>query len=172
MRLIDADALKEDFKERLSNAHKWLEKAKDEEIKIRANAVITYICEVIMTIDYAPTVEPSLNLENITEEEIEKFKILWQRANSKGLLAIKEERPQGEWIPTSERLPSDNEPYEVLCCDIHGEIMIGHPFEDECSECGYSAESEFYEIYECIAWQPLPEPYKEGGKDGVEDVDQ
>ena len=98
MRLIDADALKEDFKKRLSNAHKWLEKAKDEEIKIRANAVISYICEVIMTIDYAPTVEPSLNLENITEEEIEKFKILWQRANSKGLLAIKEERPQGEWI--------------------------------------------------------------------------
>lgn len=58
MRLGDLDALKEDFKKRLSNAHKWLEKAKDEETKIRANAVITYICEVIMTIDNAPTVTP------------------------------------------------------------------------------------------------------------------
>ena len=131
MRLIDADALKEDFKERLSNAHKWLEKAKDEEIKIRANAVITYICEVIMTIDYAPTVEPSLNLKNITEEEIEKFKILWQRANSKGLLAIKEERPQGKW----------EEPFEMngktyhKCnhCHISSELILIDKF---CPNCG------------------------------------
>ena len=48
-------------------------------------------------IDNAPTIEPSLNLDNITDEEIEKFKIIWQRANSKGLLAISEERPHGEW---------------------------------------------------------------------------
>jgi len=80
-------------------------------------------------------------------------------------LAIKalEERPQGKWIPVSERLPSDDEPYEVLCCDNHGEIMIGHPFSDEESECGYSAENEGCFMYECIAWQPLPKPYEKGG---------
>jgi len=48
----------------------------------------------IEEIDNAPSVEPSLNLDGITDEEIEKFKIIWQRANSKGLLAINEDKPQ------------------------------------------------------------------------------
>ncbi len=48
-------------------------------------------------IDEAPSVKPSLNLDNITDEEVEKFKVIWQRANSKGLLAINEGKPQGEW---------------------------------------------------------------------------
>lgn len=97
-----------------------------------------------------------------------EYKSLWDTLD--GVMCIINnaptvERPQGKWIPVSERLPGDNEPYEVLCCDIRGEIMIGHPFEDECSECGYSAESECYEMYECIAWQPLPEPYEKEGKE-------
>lgn len=61
MRLIDADALKEDFKERLRNAKNWKENALnngDDEIAIRAEAIIDFICEVIMTIDNALTVEP------------------------------------------------------------------------------------------------------------------
>ena len=70
---------------------------------------------------------------------------------------------EDEWIPVSERLPSDNEPCEVLCCDIRGEIMIGYPFMDDESVSGYSAENEGCFMYECIAWKPLPEPYKKGG---------
>lgn len=60
MRLIDADALKEDFKARLEKAKNWKENAinrGDDELVIRATATIDFICEVIMTINNAPTVE-------------------------------------------------------------------------------------------------------------------
>lgn len=52
----------------------------------------------IIAIDNAPTVTPSLNLDNLTEDDVEKFKMIWQRATSKGLLVTIEERPRGEWI--------------------------------------------------------------------------
>lgn len=55
--LISREALKEDFKSRLSDCNEWIDKAKDKETKIRASAVKAFICEVIMTIDNAPTVE-------------------------------------------------------------------------------------------------------------------
>lgn len=61
IRLIDATALKEDFKTRLENAKRWEENAinrKDYEIAIRAKATSDFICEVIMTIDNAPTINP------------------------------------------------------------------------------------------------------------------
>jgi hypothetical protein len=56
MRLIDADALIEDFKSRLVDCNDWIENAKDKETKIRASAVKTFIAEVILTINNAPTV--------------------------------------------------------------------------------------------------------------------
>ena len=55
-RLIDANALRKDFVDRYHKAEDWIAKAKDEEIKIRAEATRDFIGEVIMTIDNAPTV--------------------------------------------------------------------------------------------------------------------
>ena len=60
------------------------------------------------------------------------------------------------WIPVSERLPE----HEVLCCDKRGEMMIGYPFYDGDSDTGFSAESEHEFMYSCVAWMPLPEPWK------------
>lgn len=61
-----------------------------------------------------------------------------------------------EWIPCSD----DNLPEkEVLCCDRCGEIMLGYIFKTE--EGTYNAESEHEYMYGCVAWQPLPQPYKE-----------
>lgn len=60
MRTIDADALCEEFKRRQRAALRWKEKAilaDDEEIKIRADAVLAFLSEVKLTIDNAPTVE-------------------------------------------------------------------------------------------------------------------
>jgi len=51
----------------------------------------------IEMLNNAPAVNPSLNLDNITEEDIEKFIVIMQRANSKGLLTINEDKPKGEW---------------------------------------------------------------------------
>lgn len=55
--LISREALIKDFEERNKACDKWIAKAKDEETKIRAEATKNFICEVIMTIDNAPTVE-------------------------------------------------------------------------------------------------------------------
>lgn len=56
MRRIDADTLKADFEERYKASEKWIARAEDEEIRIRAKATRDFILEVIMTIDRAPTV--------------------------------------------------------------------------------------------------------------------
>lgn len=124
--LISRNDLKEDFKKRLSNAHKWLEKAKDEETKIRANAVITYICEVIMTIDNAPTVEPD-NKYNIgfydgfmsAKENIEK----------------EPERPQGKWIRYRD---NPHQPEHIKCsnCGQYWSIAEHDKTFDFCFKCG------------------------------------
>ena len=65
-------------------------------------------------------------------------------------------RPQ-EWIPCKERLPRE---YEVLCCDIYKNYIVGHPFADDSASTGFCAESEGEFMYECVAWMPLPKPYE------------
>ena len=69
--------------------------------------------------------------------------------------------PAQIWIPCSERLPEE----EVLCCDIQNNIMLGYVFVDIKSDSGFSAENENCFMYECVAWMPLPEPYKAESED-------
>lgn len=83
--LISREALKEDFKARLVDCNEWIEKAKDNETKIRASAIKAFIGEVIMTIDNAPTVE------QFDDTELQRA-IGYADGYSKG----KNERPQGE----------------------------------------------------------------------------
>lgn len=71
------------------------------------------------------------------------------------------ELPLEKWISCSERLPEADDPFEVLCCDIHGNQLITHPFSSEEANTGYCAESEECYLYDCVAWMPLPEPYTE-----------
>lgn len=61
-----------------------------------------------------------------------------------------------KWIPVSDRLPNT----EVLCCDTHGEMIIAYVFTDKTSDTGFSAESDTEYMYNCVAWQPLPDPWK------------
>lgn len=74
---------------------------------------------------------------------------------------VAEEYKDG-WIPCSERLPEE---YTVLCCDNYGEMIVGHPYFDEVSNTNYSVESDNEMMYDCVAWQPLPEPFKERDSD-------
>jgi hypothetical protein len=62
-----------------------------------------------------------------------------------------------EWIQCKERLPRE---YEVLCCDIYKNCIVGHPFADDSASTGFSAESEGEFMYECVAWMPLPKPWE------------
>jgi len=63
---------------------------------------------------------------------------------------------RSQWIPCSERMPDE----EVLCCDTRGEMIIGYPYQDEESSTGYGAVLDDVVMIDCIAWMPLPEPYK------------
>lgn len=86
VRLIDANALCEEFKKRYMAALRWKEKAilaDDEEIKIRADAVLTFLSEVKLTIDNAPTAD---DWENYSTK-------LWKEAYEQG----KADRPTGVW---------------------------------------------------------------------------
>jgi len=92
------------------------------------------------------------------------------------------DRPQGEWIPCSERLPEDIHPVIVTWKNndpksyyqyIVGKHFIGTAHyhrgkwywyssttEDLLAEYGKCDGEEFDEAIECIAWMPLPEPYE------------
>lgn len=95
MRLIDADKFKEDLMKL------WDYSCVD---GITATTVLK---QVIQDLDNAPTVTPSLNLENVTEEDIKKFRLILQRATGKGLPTFVEERPQGEWARHDEFYEDD-----------------------------------------------------------------
>ena len=72
------------------------------------------------------------------------------------LRALPPVNPAQKWIPCSERLP-DN---AVLCCGENGEMIIGYPYEDDDYYTGYCAENDGTILVDCVAWMPLPEPYK------------
>lgn len=95
-------------------------------------------------------------------------------------LAIKalEEKPQSEWIPVSERLPNDRDWYLGVfkepdtdfigipyICDYVGEVTKGTTNEGwilrHCTDVDNA--SDYFRNLICVAWQPLPEPYKKEG---------
>ena len=86
----------------------------------------------------------------------------YKEALNMAIEALKQKPKTGEWIPCSERLPEES---AVLCCDNHGEMLISNPFECDASDTGFSAENDGYYMYNCIAWMPLPMPYREGRED-------
>lgn len=68
-----------------------------------------------------------------------------------GIHALKESR----WIPCSERTPKGT----VLCCDDRGNMLVGLLCKDEAGYMAYGDDGQ--EMYNCVAWMPLPEPYRE-----------
>lgn len=69
--------------------------------------------------------------------------------------AVNEQNKVGEWIPCNiENLPEK----EVLCCDNHGEMILGYVFGDKASENGFSAEDGNEYMYNCVKWMEKPNP--------------
>lgn len=58
------------------------------------------------------------------------------------------------WIPVEGKMPEG----KALVCDKYGEMMIGYI----CGSAngGYDCEGDGYEMFNVLAWQPLPEPYR------------
>lgn len=130
IRLIDANALRADFVDRYHKAEDWIVKAKDEEIKTRAEATRDFIGEVIMTIDNAPTVE-------LTETEVQEVlnKRCMTAVANEYLIALhgKTERPQGEW----EKIGEIGLAYK---CNRCGEVNVVST--NFCPNCGVDMRKE------------------------------
>jgi len=99
------------------------------------------------------------------------------------LKALPSAQPEQQWIPCSERLPENIRPVIVTWKNTdpasYYQYIVGKHFtgtacykngkwywyssttEDMLAEYGRYDSEEFDEAIECIAWIPLPEPYKE-----------
>ena len=75
-----------------------------------------------------------------------------------------EERPHGEWIPCSEKLPEETGYY--LVSDMYGSVYATG-FDNKDGFGYYDDDGYFVEKEAVVAWMPLPEPYKERGKENV-----
>ena len=151
MRLGDLDALKKEVVGMMIN------KADDlEEVEFEINSALASVCEKI---DNAPTVEA------FTKEDM-------AGAYNEGYACGSREntRPQGEWIPVSERLPDKNMPclvsggkLNLTQIAMYSDLM--ETIDHKIFYIGDYGKDDFRNITEFVnAWQPLPEPYKKGGK--------
>ena len=101
-------------------------------------------------------IDRDATMKSICEKECDALKPC--QAECESIWAVKEmPSAQPQWISCSEKLPKT----EVLCCDKYGEMIIAYVYEDNTSDTGFSAESETQCMYNCVAWMPLPEPWKE-----------
>jgi hypothetical protein len=136
MRLIDADALKTPIEDRIDNIP-----ASEYD-----NGWNNAIYAVIDEIDNAPTVETK-KLEHKAYNEGFKDGVEQGIKLSEGL--------QGKWIPVSERLPEEKT--KVLITNDKGEVDLIR------WDTWWQNQTVYPNHIRAIAWQPLPEPYKEGG---------
>lgn len=90
-----------------------------------------------------------------TDEDAE-----WNRAIYKSTEIVQEvaEEYNGGWIPCSVRLPEENQ--EVILQDFYGNITIGKMKITDGIE-GFSDGDWWASANNYVAWQPLPEQYKE-----------
>lgn len=70
---------------------------------------------------------------------------------------------KGEWIPVSERLP---EIHQYVLLSLRSlDVEVGFRAETEPYFYCHGADGCYIEPQNVLAWQPLPEPYKEGGNE-------
>lgn len=108
-----------------------------------------------ITVDYATKVRETE--EEFIFQTITPFccNILLKIISKKELKDTLLRGEQMKWIPCSERMPKCT----VLCCDDRGNMLVGLLCKDEAGYMAYDDDGQ--EMYNCVAWMPLPEPYRE-----------
>lgn len=82
------------------------------------------------------------------------------RAIAKEIVQEVAEEYNGGWIPCSERLPVDDSICVVTVEYPNNETVVDYGWFDRIGACWYVGMQEFRTL-NIIAWQPLPELYKE-----------
>lgn len=87
----------------------------------------------------------------------------WNRAIYKSTEIVHEvaEEYNGGWIPCGERLPKEHQ--EVILQDFYGNITI-ETMKINNGAKGFSDGNWWSSANNYVAWQPLPEPYKDSDK--------
>lgn len=85
---------------------------------------------------------------------------IWNKAIHRAKQIVNEvaEEYNGGWIPCSDRLPEENQ--EVMLQDFYGNITIEKMETNDGLE-GFSDGDWWSSANNYVAWQPLPEPFKE-----------
>lgn len=65
--------------------------------------------------------------------------------------------PGANWIPVIERLPVEGE--SVLLCNSYGDMTLGRLVRTN-EGCNWDIYAWWCDIYDWVAWMPLPEPYE------------
>ena len=156
MRLIDADPIAKYFTD--------LATEKDNEFGDTSRMITVNISHIIQIIDNAPTIEPKMLDDGTLVVKVEdggkvgRVLVEWGE-HFCGLYYADAEPKQGEWIPCSERLPSEDE-------DVMAWVESGDEARIAC--CNYAKEVWFDAIMDVIvspiAWMPLPEPWEGAGE--------
>lgn len=127
-------------------------------------------CEEIKVVQALPHAQPEVRTQMSSADCISRqaaiesvFKDDRNTTIKQRLEALPSARPEPQWIPCSKTI--DIPDHEVLCCDRHGEELIGWlSYNDDQWLC----ESDGEMMYDPIAWREKPEPYREEGE--VDDI--
>jgi hypothetical protein len=95
-------------------------------------------------------------------EENEQLKEVIQLIRNAEMESLNKQQEPDKWIPCSERLPDEKIYGKYLVCLKNGVVVNATYFcHGEFKEISTYGVRNFYETNPVIAWQPLPQPYKE-----------
>ena len=90
-----------------------------------------------------------------SQKEVAKYVTAFSDGYDKGK---EDAQPEPQWIPCSERLPSEGE--NVLLCDTRfGNVAIGRLIRYNTS-CCWEVDHWYCDFEDWQAWMPLPEPWR------------
>ena len=76
-----------------------------------------------------------------------------------GKAVIKDKNKLAEAMEKLARLDERMPKGTVLCCDDRGNMLVGLLCKEEAGYTAYGDDGQ--EMYNCVAWMPLPEPYRQ-----------
>ena len=165
----------------------------------RNKSVFQHDAEMLMALDIAINALNTMDFVEDMSNEISRLKKELKGKQNQmderdadafesGYIAgLNADKPKGEWIPVSERLPDDLEPVNITWINHEPEPYYKEikdkPFTatgvyfngqwywwstlctDTLAEYSHNYDDIIDTAIEVIAWQELPEPYKKGGKE-------